>query len=133
METITVEFDLLERRKAAESIYRLLDSFGSSLFDELPTPGEIERIATFGDILRDIREDKGLSQDALGKALGLSRMGVSRLELSQKLPREAQHALHIAETLHCDLRETASMMRSFTIDRFFTIVMELESVDGLNV
>jgi hypothetical protein len=60
-------------------------------------------------------------------------MGVSRLELSQKLPREAQHALHIAETLNCDLRETASMMRSFTIDRFFTIVMELESVDGLNV
>jgi DNA-binding XRE family transcriptional regulator len=127
METISVEYDLMAREGAAASIHRLLETFGSSYLDELPTPGEIARIASFGDALRDMREDKGLSQDELGKMLGMSRMGISRLELSQKLPREARHALHIAATLNCDTRETAAMLRSFTIDRLFTIVMELES------
>ena len=126
METVNIEIDLRSRNDAAVSIHRLLETFGSSFLDDLPSPEEITRIATFGDTLRDIREDKGLSQDELGKRLGMSRMGISRLELSQKLPRDPQHVLYIAEMLNCDERETAYMIRSFTIDRFFTIVKELE-------
>ncbi|HLA44103.1 MAG TPA: helix-turn-helix transcriptional regulator [Aggregatilineales bacterium] len=132
MQIITVDMYQHSRECLAEGIYKLLMDFGSAYADNIPSPEAIRRIRRFGDILRDIREDKGLSQEMLGERLAVSRMGISRLELGQKLPGEPRHVLTIAKALDCDQRETADLLRSFTIDRLHVIVSDLDTLGGLD-
>ena len=45
---------------------------------------------TFGDRLRAIRKEKGLSQDEFAKLLGTSKQVLSRYEIGQRIPKITQ-------------------------------------------
>jgi len=132
MQTITVDMYQQSRERLAERIYKLLVDLGPAYAADIPSPEAISKAIPFGEIVRGLRETRGLAQEELGKRLGLSRSGISRIEIGLKLPSDLQQAVLIAKALNCDAIETADLLRSFTIDRLQVIVSELDSLGGID-
>ena len=57
-----------------------------------------------GDRIRQIRKDKGMSQDTLSKLTGIPRMTIVRIENSQQKPR-LDKLTPIAKALECDVED----------------------------
>ena len=71
-----------------------------------PTPA-----LAFGEVLRNLRSDRGLSQEALARAAGVDRTFVSLLERGLRQPTLGT-MLDLAEALDTDLPSLASKVHA---------------------
>ena len=96
----------------------------------------------FGDRLRQIRKEKGLSQEEFAKILGTSKQVLSRYETSQRAPKitlASQYAEKLGVTLDYMLGDTEEEATFYelcpkTIDKpFYKIFMDVTEKMGLNI
>ena len=110
-------------------------------FEDLP----IEKVhyTTFGERLREIRKDRGLSQTELAKILKSSKQMVSCYELNQRSPR-IELVKKYAEALNVPLdyllgdTEAEAISRTFWMRKkkkkpFYKIFMDVTDERGLNI
>ena len=57
---------------------------------------------SFGETLRELRKEKGMTQEALGEALSLAPQTISKWEWGESMP-DASLLPALAKTLHCSL------------------------------
>jgi transcriptional regulator with XRE-family HTH domain len=58
---------------------------------------------TFAEKIRELRNNKGLSQTELGKAIGVSLRTVRNWELEGRYPKQRELYGKLAEVLECDI------------------------------
>ncbi|GMM96957.1 MULTISPECIES: helix-turn-helix transcriptional regulator [Microbacterium] len=63
--------------------------------------------ADLGNIVRDRRRDRGMSQGALAEAVGMSRQWVVRFENGNAATATVDHLLRLAEALDLDVEVAA--------------------------
>ena len=73
--------------------------------------GVAEEEQRYAQVLRDIRDLRGETQQELGRLLGWSGSMVSRFEAAAERPDEATHRRYCALALTQELREQAAAAR----------------------
>ena len=100
------------------------------------------KLIGFGDRLREIRKEKGLSQEEFAKLLGTSKQVLSRYETQQRAPKitlASEYAEKLGVTLDYMLGDTEEEAKFYelcpkTIDKpFYQIFMDITEEMGLNI
>ena len=71
---------------------------------------------TFGEKIRILRKEKGLSQTELGKSVGASLRTVRNWELEGRYPKKREIYSKLAEVLDCDVSFLLTDSASFVTD-----------------
>jgi transcriptional regulator with XRE-family HTH domain len=101
-----------------------------------------EKFITFGDRLRQIRKEQGLSQEELAKMLGTSKQVLSRYETNQRAPKisiASEYAKKLDVSLDFMMGDTAEEMSFYALcsdskDKpFYKIFIDVTMEMGLDI
>ena len=101
-----------------------------------------EKLVTFGDRLRQIRKEQGLSLEELGKVLGTSKQVLSRYETNQRAPKvsiAAEYAKKLNVSLDFMMGDTKEEMSFYELcpnskDKpFYKIFIDVTMQMGLDI
>lgn len=102
----------------------------------------LDNFIGFGDRLRQIRKEAGLSQEEFAKKLGTSKQVLSRYETNQRIPKitlASEYAAKLGVTLDYMLGDTAEEAAFYdlcpqTKDKpFYKIFIDITEKMGLNI
>lgn len=109
---------------------------------DYPEPPEVEiKYANFGERLRAIRKEKGMSQDEFATLLGTSKQVLSRYEIGKRIPKITQvqqyaGRLNVSvDYLMGDSEEEAAFnsLRPDDHPPFYKVLMDVASQMGLDI